>query len=148
MEQSKTLFAIVRDAMRCIESAFDDALAPLGIDAVDFEILLALEEEGRWSIVSLARSMRSNRTALSKRVARLEARGLLVVNRTNQRRSRTSLTGPGREVLAEAMGPHDEVHAELELRLGDGTAAVLAHFSDRFRRVPFTLATRCADPRG
>jgi len=38
MEPIRTLFAIVRDAMRCVETSLDQAVAPVGIDAVDFEI--------------------------------------------------------------------------------------------------------------
>lgn len=129
MKPVRTLFAIVRDGMRCVEVALDRALAPFGIDAADFEILLALESERWWSIVSLARTLRSKRAAVSRRIARLEARGLVAVDRQNQRRSRTALTEVGREVLSEADGPHAEVHAELVMRMGQETAARLDRFS-------------------
>lgn len=129
MKSERTLFAIVRDGMRCVERALDRAVAPFGIDAADFEILVALATERWWSIVSLARTLRSKRAAVSRRIARLEARGLVVVDRQNQRRSRTALTEVGREVLAEADGPHADVHAELVMRMGEETAAALDRFS-------------------
>jgi len=143
VESAETLVALTRAAWRAVESAFDLALAPLGLTAVDFEILQSLARGKRWSIVSLARSLRWERSALSYRVRRLEVRGLVLVDRRNQRRSRTSLSPEGVALFAAAECTFADAHQTIIAQLRSETAAVLAQLGELPVHVGRREASRC-----
>jgi DNA-binding MarR family transcriptional regulator len=95
----------VRRAAREITQRYERALAPSGIKATQFPILVALGEGEPIPIVPLAEALALDRTTLTRNLRILEGRGLATVSAAphDARMRLASITGEGLRVLARAL---------------------------------------------
>src|SRR3954451_5961430 len=91
----------VRQASRVITQRYDQALAPLGVRATQFSVLVAAgASDGRASIGDLARILVMDRTTLTRAVAGLEPDHLVAVGaaKADARRKVVRLSARGHQV--------------------------------------------------
>jgi DNA-binding MarR family transcriptional regulator len=127
----------LRRAAREMTQRYERALAPSGVRATQFPILVALGEREEIPIVPLAEGLGLERTTLTRNLRILEGRGLVTVAAAEHdaRMRLASITPEGRRVLGHALElwraeQHDVVEAfgrerlrELFGDLADLTAA-------------------------
>lgn len=126
----------VRRAAREITQRYERALAPSGVKATQFPILVALGEGEPIPIVPLAEGLALDRTTLTRNLRILEGRGLVTVAAAEHdaRVRLASITGEGLRVLAHALElwraeQHDVVEAfgQSRLRAFFGDLSELTH---------------------
>jgi DNA-binding MarR family transcriptional regulator len=108
----------LRRAAREMTQRYERALAPSGVRATQFPILVALGEHEEIPIVPLAEAVGLERTTLTRNLRILEARGLVTVAAAEHdaRMRLASITSDGRRVLGRALElwraeQHDVVEA-------------------------------------
>jgi DNA-binding MarR family transcriptional regulator len=100
---------------------YEDALAPSGLRATQFPIVVALAAAGPLPVTRLAQSLGLDRTTLTRNMRALLDQGLIAVADGEDRRTRVvALTPKGKENLAEAMGMWEQAQASVEERFGRG----------------------------
>jgi DNA-binding MarR family transcriptional regulator len=126
----------LRRAAREITQRYERALAPSGIKATQFPILVALGAGEPLAIVPLAEGLWLDRTTLTRNLRILEGRGLVAVGvaEHDARMRLASITGEGLRVLAHALElwraeQHDvaEAFGQERLRALFGDLSELTH---------------------
>ena len=96
----------LRRASRALTQLYDDALAPSGLLVTQFSLLRTLARVGPSSVSALAAATLTDRSALSRNLAPLAARGLVVDGDGADGRARiVALSPAGRRALTRAL-PH------------------------------------------
>lgn len=96
----------LRRATRAITQLYDDALAPSGLRVTQFALLRTLAKHQTMTISALAARMLLDRTALSRNLDALAARGLVAIAAGGDARTRhLTLTAAGKRAL-DAAEPH------------------------------------------
>ncbi|MDR3043184.1 MAG: MarR family winged helix-turn-helix transcriptional regulator [Desulfovibrio sp.] len=122
----------LRRAARAVTRLYDGLLAPSGLRATQFSILVALEASGPIILGKLAERLVTERTTLTRNLSLLEARGLVHAETGKDQRQRyISITPKGREALNAALPHWEKAQSFLRGRLGeDRLDALLRDFSD------------------
>jgi DNA-binding MarR family transcriptional regulator len=111
----------LRRTARAVTQHYEDALAPSGLRATQFPILVALASAGPLPVTRLATALGLDRTTLTRNMRALLDQGLIAIADGEDRRTRVvALTPKGRRSLAEALGMWEEAQASVEDRFGRG----------------------------
>jgi DNA-binding MarR family transcriptional regulator len=111
----------LRRTARAVTQHYEDALAPSGLRATQFPIVVALAAAGPLPVTRLAQALVLDRTTLTRNMRALLDRGLVAVTGGEDRRTRVvALTPKGREHLTEALGMWEQAQAAVEERFGHG----------------------------
>ena len=109
----------LRRTARAVTQHYEEALAPSGLRATQFPILVALASAGPLPVTRLADALGLDRTTLTRNIRALVDRGLIAVADGEDRRTRVvALTARGRRSLAEALALWEEAQASVEDRFG------------------------------
>lgn len=126
IETTACLCLAARRAAREITRAFDRGLRGHGLRATQFTLLSALDLAGPQAIGELADLLGTERTTLTRNLARVEEHGLVAIRAGRDARARiASLTPRGRRVLRRALPAWRSVQEELVASIGAGSAASL-----------------------
>ena len=110
----------LRRATRLVSQAFDHALRPTGLKITQFSLLVAAHMNGNLILRKLAKVMGMDRTTLSRNLAILENKGLVVLERGDDRREvRAQLTPAGLKALQEATPLWRRTQERITAGLGD-----------------------------
>jgi DNA-binding MarR family transcriptional regulator len=94
----------VRSAARAVSRLYEGALAPSGLTATQFAILVAANLQGPVPLSRLAEALVLDRTSLYRAVRPLEREGQVRIGPGRDRREKElALTAAGRRKLAEAL---------------------------------------------
>jgi DNA-binding MarR family transcriptional regulator len=111
----------LRRTARAVTQHYEDALAPSGLRATQFPIVVALAAAGPLPVTRLAQGLGLDRTTLTRNMRALLDQGLIAVADGDDRRTRVvALTPRGRENLKEALGMWEQAQASVEERFGLG----------------------------
>jgi len=111
----------LRKAARAVTQMYEAALAPTGIRATQFSVLVALAMAESAPLSRVAEWLVMDRTTLTRNLRPLARRGWVRIAPGEDRRERTlSLTRSGRAALERALPLWQRAQAELHERLGDG----------------------------
>jgi DNA-binding MarR family transcriptional regulator len=109
----------LRRAARAVTQLYDDALAPADLRATQYALLRTLASKRVMRISALATALLLDRTALSRNLEPLAARGLVVVMPGADARTREArITIRGQRVLAQAQPCWEDAQAEVRRRVG------------------------------
>ena len=132
----------LRRASRRVSQFYDQALAPAGLRATQFMLLVEIETRGPIALLPLARHMVMDRATIGHNIRPLEADGYLSVTVGEDRRSReVALTKAGRKVLAEAKPLWQLAHAAFEAAVGARQSAALRTTLGRVADSEFAVAS-------
>ena len=122
----------LRRAARALTQLYDDAMAPSGLRVTQFSLLRTVARDGKARISVLAATLLLDRTALSRNLDPLLARGLLAVTPGCDARTReVELTTAGARALKSAMPSWNRAQAEVAKRLGsDKLETLIATLAD------------------
>jgi DNA-binding MarR family transcriptional regulator len=139
----------LRRATRALSQLYDDALAPAGLRVTQFSLLRTLAQHGPLRIRELAARQLLDRTALSRNLEPLIARGLVSTTAGADARTRqVALTPAGARELRAAAPAWRRAQAEVRERVGgpklDALIAVLGEIETLH---PRTQARRASRPR-
>ena len=113
-------------ATRTVSRIYDEELAPSGLRTTEYSILARLRFDGPATVGTLAAMMPMDRTTLTREVAPLAARGLVVRAVGDDRRRRVlSLTEEGRKALRRARPGWERAQARLDAQFGGDRASRL-----------------------
>ncbi|MFZ5585928.1 MAG: MarR family winged helix-turn-helix transcriptional regulator [Thermodesulfobacteriota bacterium] len=111
----------LRRATRRVSQAFDQALKPTGLKITQFSLLVACHLNENLVLSKLARVMGMDRTTLSRNLALLEKRGLVALERGDDRREvRAQLTPAGLAALDQAAPLWHQAQERIVAGVGDG----------------------------
>jgi len=109
-DQQRAWLAYIRVQLRMAYEMNRQLLADSGISLPDYDVLTALSvaDEGRMQVTVLAAQIGWERSRVSHHVRRMSARGLVTCgpSAADRRVTEVTLTGHGRQVLAEAAPGH------------------------------------------
>ena len=109
----------LRRASRALTQFYDDALAPTGLRVTQYSLMRTLAREGTKRVSALAKVYMLDRTALSRALDPLVARGYVRVASGRDARTReVSLTRTGAAALDEASDAWRRAQAAVARRLG------------------------------
>ena len=109
----------LRRATRALTQFYDDAMAPAGLHLTQFSLLRTLARSGPARISDLAATALLDRTALSRNLEPLVARGLVAVITGRDARTReVSLTRAGTRAIRDAEPYWKRAQADVARRLG------------------------------
>jgi DNA-binding MarR family transcriptional regulator len=112
--------ANLRKAARAVTQVFDEALAPSGLRATQFTLLVTNRLTGESTINELAQRMAMDRTTLSRNLKPLVRSGLLEIQSGEDGRTRlVRLTPAGKQVLEEAHPLWQGAQQEIVSALGE-----------------------------
>jgi DNA-binding MarR family transcriptional regulator len=112
--------ANLRKAARAVTQVFDEALAPSGLRATQFTLLVTNRLMGESTINELAERMVMDRTTLSRNLKPLVRNGLLEVRSGEDGRTRlVRLTPAGEQALEEAYPLWQQAQQETVSALGE-----------------------------
>jgi DNA-binding MarR family transcriptional regulator len=112
--------ANLRRAARAVTQVFDDALAPSGLRATQFTLLVTSRLMGESTINELAEGMAMDRTTLSRNLKPLVRNGLLEVRPGEDGRTRlVRITPAGEQALEEAYPLWQQAQQEIVGVLGE-----------------------------
>lgn len=95
----------VRKASRTLARAYDQALAPAGLNVTQLAVMRAVERRQGEPMARVAAELSLDRTSLYRSLASLRSQGWIEINDCPEPHSRSaSITARGQQVLAEA-GP-------------------------------------------
>jgi DNA-binding MarR family transcriptional regulator len=130
----------LRQATRRVTQLYDQALAPVGLRATQFSLLLQTEALGPIALQPLAEVMVMDRATLGHNVRPLLGRGLVQLEVGRDRRSRElSITQAGRDLLAEARALWRQAQDAFETEMGPNTASALRGLLHRVASTEFVL---------
>lgn len=110
-----------RRAARAVTQLYDHALAPSGLRATQFTLLVALARAGAVPFTRLAEVLGMDRTTLTRNIAPLERDGLLAMRPGPDRRVKLlALTERGRRTLGEAVPLWEGAQHRIVQGLGAG----------------------------
>lgn len=116
----------LRQATRRVTQLYDRMLAPSGLRATQYSLLIEVERRGPISLIPLADAMVMDRATLGHNIRPLEAEGYLALSVGRDRRSReVSLTKSGRKILNDAKPLWQRAQAIFEAEIGSEAAAGL-----------------------
>src|ERR1700687_3237204 len=93
----------LRRAARALTQLYDDLMAPSGLRVTQFSLLRTLSREGPSRMSALAEALLLDRTALSRTLDPLVARGMVAIVAGRDARTREiSLTRDGEKALRSA----------------------------------------------
>jgi len=131
----------LRQATRRVTQLCDQALAPLGLRATQYSLLVEVERLGSISLIPLADAMVMDRATLGHNIRPLEADGYLVLSVGKDRRGReVSLTEEGRKVLTEAKPLWQRAQVIFEGEIRPNEAAALRAVLKRVAASEFAYA--------
>jgi len=111
----------LRRATRALTQLYDDLMAPSGLRVTQFSLLRTLSREGPSRMSSLAATLLLDRTALSRTLDPLAARGLVAIVHGNDARTReVSLTRAGEKAIRAAEPHWKRAQDQVTARLGAG----------------------------
>jgi DNA-binding MarR family transcriptional regulator len=132
----------LRQAARRVTQLYDQALAPLGLRATQYSLLMQIERRGPIALNPLAEAMVMDRATMGHNVRPLEARGLVRLEVGKDRRSReVSVTQTGRDLLVEARPLWRRAQRAFEQEIGRETASELRSVLHRVAATEFALAS-------
>lgn len=109
----------VRRTARAVTRHYERALAPSGLKATQFPILVALQAAGPLTLSVLADVLGLERTTLTRNLRGLQDRSLVeVVTADDRRERRVSLTSGGRSALEHALQLWERTHQEVTDQYG------------------------------
>jgi len=109
----------LRRATRALTQLYDNALAPVGLHLTQFSLLRTLDRCGPTRITDLATATLLDRTALSRNLDPLVARGLVAVETGADARTReVSLTRAGSRAIRAAEPRWKQAQTDVARRLG------------------------------
>jgi DNA-binding MarR family transcriptional regulator len=109
----------LRRGARAITQLYDRALAPTGVRATQFTLLVALARAGAIPFTRLAGVLGMERTTLTRNAAPLERDGLLTIGPGADRRVKlVRITGKGRKALALAIPRWEEAQRQITGGIG------------------------------
>ncbi|MEP7207784.1 MAG: MarR family winged helix-turn-helix transcriptional regulator [Casimicrobiaceae bacterium] len=109
----------LRRATRALTQHYDNAMAPSGLRVTQFSLLRTLLQEGASPVTRLADVLLLDRTALSRNLDPLLARGLVTVTAGRDARTRTvALTAGGRRAVRLAAPHWQQAQREVARKLG------------------------------
>ena len=116
----------LRRATRALTQLYDDAMAPAGLRVTQFSLLRTLASTGALRMNALAARLLLDRTALSRNLDPLVARGLVAVTRGCDARTREiAITTEGRRELRAARPHWLRAQDDVRRRLGRERLRVL-----------------------
>ena len=130
----------LRQASRRVSQLYDQLLAPSGLPATQYMLLVEVEKLGPISLLPLATHMIMDRATIGHNIRPLEANGCLTLAVGEDRRSRgASLTKAGRKVLAGAKPLWQRAHAIFEAKIGPEDSAKLRTMPRRVAEREFSV---------
>jgi DNA-binding MarR family transcriptional regulator len=130
----------LRQATRRVTQLYDQALAPVGLRATQFSLLLQTEALGPIALQPLAEVMVMDRATLGHNVRPLLGRGLVQLEVGRDRRSRElSITQAGRDLLVEARALWRQAQDAFETEMGRDTASAVRGLLHRVASTEFVL---------
>ena len=109
----------LRRATRALTQLYDDEMAPAGLRVTQFSLLRTLAREGPMHISALASTSLLDRTALSRNLDPMVARGLVqIVAGSDARTRNVALTRAGTAALKAAEPHWKRAQARVAKRLG------------------------------
>jgi DNA-binding MarR family transcriptional regulator len=123
-----------RMTARAVTRAYDQALAPLGLEATQFTLLGAIMGDPEKSITALADRLALERSSLSRNLKLLQARGLIASSGVRGRAASFMVTPAGETLLAEALPVWSKVQRDSEDAMGAITWSVTRDTLRQLRR--------------
>jgi DNA-binding MarR family transcriptional regulator len=108
-----------RMTARAVTRAYDAALSPLGMEATQFTLLAAIAANPTGSVTEMADRLALERTSLSRNLAVLSKRGLILAGTTKGRSVTYAVTEAGQSLLAAALPLWSKVQSGLERQIGE-----------------------------
>lgn len=134
MDLDCTCFRVKR-LSRAITQLYDDAVRPVGLRITQFSLLSALRNEGPMTVAALAAGLGADTTSISRALAALQSRELVLLRKGPDRRSKSvSITPRGRELLREAEPYWIEAQRRIAEALGPDGQRDLDHQLDALSR--------------
>lgn len=131
----------LRQATRHVSQFYDQVLAPSGLRATQYTMLVEIAERGPIALLPLAEHMVMDRATLGHNLRPLASSGYITVKVGDDRRSReVSLTEAGRRILAEATPLWQRAHDAFEAAIGTEQAAHLRKVLGRVAEASFAVA--------
>lgn len=118
-------YLAMRQAANVLETAFEVAVAPVGLSAAQFAILRALSLRGSMSDDRLAAITGCHEISFSQDVLGLEQSGLVELREAEMCASRVRLTAAGRSGYQAAVPMWSQVERRVELLFGHPEANAL-----------------------
>jgi DNA-binding MarR family transcriptional regulator len=110
----------LRKAARAVTQLYEAALAPSGIHATQFSVLVALAVADGAPLSRVADGLVMDRTTLTRNLRPLARRGWVRIEAGEDRRERSlSLTRSGRAALERALPLWQQVQTRLHKQIGD-----------------------------
>ena len=126
MLPTQCLCTKLRRASRGVTRLYDDALAPVGLNAAQFSLLRNLQRLGQPSITCLAEAMGLDRSTLGRNLKVVQGMGLVVLGEGCDQRSRqVALSEAGLRVLEQGAPLWEQAQQALAKRLGADKRAEL-----------------------
>lgn len=107
-----------RMTAHAVTRAYNRALAPLGLEVTQFNIMAALAAAKTNSVTALSEALALDRTTMTRNLKRLEVAGLVGVASGQGRAVRPSLTAEGARLLASAIPLWEAEHVKMEQAVG------------------------------
>jgi DNA-binding MarR family transcriptional regulator len=140
----------LRRATRALTQLYDDAMAPSGLHLTQFSLLNTLARKGRIRITDLASAALLDRTALSRNLDPLVARGLVEIAPGRDARTReVALTRAGEAAIQAALPYWKQAQHAVAGKLGPGKVdALIATLAEIETLHPSSPAHAPAAPEG
>ncbi|MCR9181173.1 MAG: MarR family winged helix-turn-helix transcriptional regulator [Erythrobacteraceae bacterium] len=120
MDLDCTCFRVKR-LSRLITQLYDAAVRPAGLRSTQFSLLAALRNAGPMTVSALAKGLGADTTSISRALAAVAARGLVVLEDGADRRSKSvSITAAGVDLLREADPHWRKAQQQIAEALGPG----------------------------
>ena len=122
----------LRRASRALTQFYDDALAPTGLRVTQLSLMRTLAREGTTRVSALAKVFMLDRTALSRALDPLVARGYVrIVSGRDARTREVTITRAGAAALDEASAEWKRAQATVAKRIGrDRLDTLIATLAD------------------
>ena len=130
-----------RMTAHAVTRTYNRALAPLGLEVTQFNILAALASVTTNSVTALSEALALDRTTMTRNLKRLEAAGLVTVSSGPGRAVKPELTRMGANLLCAAIPVWEGEHARMENAVG---VQLWSETRDGLRAIRKTLKARDA----
>lgn len=139
MSVEPSVCAALRAANRAVSQLYDLVLAPTGLRATQFTLLLAIYESGEIAQWQFARDHTVAVETLSRRFSGLRRKGYVQLRKGNHHGERIySLTEKGQQAVAEALPYWVRAQERLQRALGENDLGGMLQMLDRIRLAAFT----------
>ena len=109
----------IRRASRILTQVYDAALRPIGLEANQFTLMVAIHLFQSVPITRLAQELFTDQTTMTRNVKLLEKQDLVAITPGKDRRVKLiSLTTEGQAILEQALPVWEQVQAELMQQFG------------------------------